>query len=285
MSQVPDIYLSPRTLLDTIIITGTIMFSIAGFQGATSQSSALETFSQKGTSNFRTMGSTKSRLISKSGSAYLMEDGDTEKTNRERSYLHQLGSIINIIAEHPLPGIVDNDPHMGSNLTKISIYEILLNGSIINTRQCFMGPFTTDAAYATSGFTVLDSPYSPTVQTLDEIEVMAMTQELKQLADDLRELNKKLDGKMDSFDTKFDTKLIRLEAKIDKSFETLMEISNRLAEKVNTINTNVVTIKTTMDINNSWKEKLQIPIVVGLIVAIANNLPAIFKAFAVTPKP
>lgn len=295
MFQVPDICLSPRpiSLLGTIMITGTIALSVAGLQGSTGQNTVIETFSQKGTSDFRTMGSTKPRVISQSGSAYLMED--MKETNREHAYLPQLRSIINIIAEYPSTEIVENDPQIGSNLPEFSMYEILANGSMMSMTQCLTCSFATSVAYNTSGYTDLGSYENRVAPIPNELEVMIMTEQLKQLTLDLRELDKKYDGKMDALGNKMDSKIDDLGNKMDLRFNKLeekigamstrlVEISDRLTDKVNATNIEVTEIKTKIDRNNTLTEKFKIPLIVaviaGLIVVFANHSPAIFRALA-----
>ena len=52
-----------------------------------------------------------------------------------------------------------------------------------------------------------------------------------------------------------------------------------LTDKVNILSNDMAEIKTIMKENDKWSEKFKIPIIVGLIVAVANNLPAIIKLF------
>lgn len=134
-----------------------------------------------------------------------------------------------------------------------------------------------------------DIAYNDILETEDGFEVMALEEQLKQLTQDLRDLNKKLDGKVESFDKDLDAKFDKLEAKIEKSFDKLELKIDKLAEKISSINTDITIIKTHHGIEQTWKEKLKMPIITGLFVAlfvvIANNLPAIFKALAGTAKP
>lgn len=197
--------------------------------------------------------------------------------------------------------VMSNEVQTWKNLTTESEYAILPNGGIINVRQWIAYSFTAGVAYATSGYIALGLSDSSSTPTPNEIEVMVLTQELKQLAQDLRDLGNKFDGKMDNFDNNFDlkldkidakmdsynkdleTKFDKLEAKIDKAYDKLTDISNKLSDKVTAVNTDVVKINTKMDINNTWKEKFQIPLIVALIVVIANHLPAIIKLFTGAP--
>lgn len=286
MSQAPNICISPSPiyLLGTLIITGTIAFSLAGLPG---EANAIKSFSHSRISNYRTMGSVRSRTISNSGSTYLMDD--IKDTDREYGYLHldqrELRSIINIIADYPSLEKMSNDTQKGSNLPKISMYEIMTNGSIINMRQGAVGALTVGDAYTTSGYTELGLPSNPIIRTQDEIEVMAMAQEVKQLAQELHDLSDKIDTKVGNLDKDMVAKLDKLDAKIDKNFDKLTEISNKLSDKVSVINTEVAVINTKIDSNNTFKEKFQIPLLVALIVVLANHLPDIIKVLSGTPKP
>ena len=279
MYQAPNNYVSSRSLTllgTTIIVAGTIAFSIAGLQAATSQNEALETFSQKGMSNFRTMGSTTSRSVSESGTTYLMDD--IKEKNREPSYLlpGELGSIVDIISAYPPRETIANDTENSSNLPENTEYAIQPNGSIINLSTHLMGSFTAGVAYDTSIYTKLEWPISPSAQNPDEIEVMAMTEQLTQLTLDLREIDKKYDGKIDNLNKDLDSKFVRLETKIETAIDKLAVTVKELGDKVDTINTNVIQIKTTMDVNNSWKVKFQIPLFVSLVVVIATAVLRVF---------
>jgi len=235
------------------MITGTIVFSIAGFHGATSQSAALETFLQNGTSNFRTMASSKSRSISKGGSTYLMED--IKETDQERGYLLQHGSIINIIADYPLPKIVEDDLQTGSNLTKISIYEILPNGSIINISQGLKDSFTTGDAYATSSYTKLESSYSPSILNPDEIEVMAMTQEVRDLG-----------ARINSIDDKYDKKIDGISEKLFQELKDISKFLSGIDGRLGIIETKVSGIENR---TTNWKLYVLLPLITTACGGIA----------------
>jgi len=289
MDQLLDSDVNPRSisLIGTIMVAGTIAFSIAGLHATPSRNEALDTFLQKGVSNFRAMGSTTSRSVSESGTTYLMDD--IKEKNRELGYLllGELESTVGIISAYPPKEMTDNNIENSSNLPENSKYEISPNGSIINTSKHLMNSFTTGAAYDTSNYTKLEGPLSPSIQTVDGIEVMAMTEQLQQLSLDLRELDKKYDGKVESLHKDLNAKFDKLDVKMDKMLVTLTGLSTKLSDKVDAINTDVVTIKTTMKTNDTWKGKLLMPLIVGLTVVlatvVANHLPAIFKVFMGTP--
>lgn len=213
MLQAPDISISHRSvsLLGTIIITGTVVFSTVGLQGTLGQNAVLDIFPQKVRANLGVSDAKKS--IASNSSTYLIGE-----TNIEGSYLHfdrrELGSIINIIADYPSLEKIANDQQICNNLPKTSMYEILLNSGIININQCLKESFNVGSAYATSGFTVLESPYSPSILTLDEIEVIAMTQEVRDLS-----------ARLNSIDDKYDKKI---EGISDRLWQELKDISGTL---------------------------------------------------------
>jgi len=267
MPQAPDISISHRSvsLLGTIIITGTVVFSIVGFQGTLGQNAVLDIFPQKVRANLGVPDAKRS--ISSNSSTYLMED--TKETNRDRGYLDQLGSIINVIADYTSPEIIEDDLQMGSNLTKKSIYEILANGSMISTRQCFTGTFTAGNAYFNSGFTILESPYSPSIQTLDEIEVMAMTQEVRDLSARINSIDDKYDKKIDGISD-------RLWQELKDISGTLKNIDGRLGimeTKVSGIETKTSKIE---DRTTNFRLYVLLPLITtalgGIIAAVAMKL-------------
>ena len=286
MDQLLNSDVNPRSisLIGTIMVAGTIAFSIAGLHATPSQNEALDTFLQKGVGNFRSMGSTKSRSVSESGTTYLMED--IKGTNRELGYLllGEFESTLGIISAYPPKEMTANNIENSSNLPENPKYEISPNGGIINTSKHLMNSFTAGAAYDTSNYTKLEGPLSPSIKTPDGIEVMimAMAEQLTQLTRELRELDKKYDGKIEGLNKDLDSKFVRLEAKIDTVFDKLSLIATNLSDKVSIINTDVAIIKSHIETQKTWKERLQMPLITGLIIAsfivIANHLPAIFNA-------
>ena len=183
-----------------------------------------------------------------------------------------------------------NDTQVLNNFTQGPTYAILPNGCIINLGEWLKYSFTTGIAYAISNYTTLGLLKSSSTPIFDEIEVTTMTEQLEQLSQDLRDLNKKLDSKVDNLDKKldlnfdkldkkidskvdkldlkFDLKFDKLEVKIEKMLDKLTEISNKISEKVTATNIEVAGIQATTATNNTWKEKFQIPLFVGLAVGL-----------------
>ena len=247
MDQLLDSNVNPRSisLIGTIIVAGTIAYSIAGLHATPIRNEALDTFLQKGVGNYRAMGSTKSRSVSESGTTYLI-DGINE-TNRELGYLllGELESTVGIISAYPPKEMTDKEN--SSNLPESSKYEISPNGSIINTNRHLMNSFTTGDAYATSGFTTLESPYSPLAKTLEEIEVIAMTQEVRDLG-----------ARINSIDDKYDKKIDGISEKL---FQELKDISKSLSGidgRLGIIETKVSGIENR---TSNWKLYVLLPLI------------------------
>ena len=90
-----------------------------------------------------------------------------------------------------------NDAKVLNNLTQDCTYAFLPNGCIINLGEWLKCSFTTGIAYAISSYTTLGLLKSSSTPILDEIEVMTMTQEVRDLGTRLNILDEKYDKKID----------------------------------------------------------------------------------------
>jgi regulator of replication initiation timing len=180
-----------------------------------------------------------------------------------------------------------NDAKALNNLTQDCAYAFLPNGSIINLGEWLKYSFTTGIAYAISSYTTLGLLKSSSTPIFDEIEVTTMTEQLEQLSQDLRDLNKKFDSKVDNLDKKLDLNFDKLDKKIDSKVDKLdlkfdkLEVKiEKILDKLTATNIVVAGIQATTTTNNTWKERFQIPLfvglTVGLVVVIATAVLRVF---------